>query len=139
MSSLIKELQAHLKAAHAYAELSNAKRLKVGSVLVREGRIISVGRNGMPSGGSNECEVEIDGELVTKPDVIHGESNAILFAAKQGISTNESIMVSTHSPCFECSKLLVQSGVKEVYYEKEYRDLSGLQFLKDNNVKVEKL
>lgn len=137
------KLRAHMKAAKAYAELSRAKRLKVGAVLVKDDRIISVGYNGTPAGGSNVCEELVqDGpttEWVTKPEVVHAEMNVIAFAARNGVNTDNCTMVVTHSPCFECSKLLVQSGVKEIWYEEEYRLIDALQFLRDHNVKVERL
>lgn len=137
-----RRLNAHMEAAHTYAKLSWAKRLKVGAILIKNDRIISIGYNGMPSGSSNICEdVVIEGgfpEYTTKPEVIHAEMNAIAFAARNGIMTEGCSMITTHSPCFNCSKLLIQSGVKEIYYEKEYRKIGALKFLKDNNVKVRK-
>ena len=130
-------INAHLNAAKAYAQLSYAKRLKVGAVLVKDDRIISVGYNGMPSGVDNDCEDEIDGQLVTKPGLVHAEMNVIAFAAKNGMSTNQCIMIITHSPCFECSKLIIQSGIKKVLYETEYRLTEGLDFLRECGVEVE--
>ena len=130
-----KRLKAHLKAAYAYAELSRAKRLKVGAVLLNDDRIISVGYNGMPSGMDNTCEV---GD-VTRPEVVHAEMNAIAFAAKNGVATKGCTMVTTHSPCFECAKLLVQAGVEEIYYDVEYRLTDSLEFLRSNNVTVERI
>lgn len=137
-------LQAHLKAAKAYAELSHAKRLQVGAVLIRDDRIISVGYNGMPSGMDNNCEYIVQSpsgnEVVhTKPEVVHAEMNAIAFAAKAGVSTEGCTMVVTHSPCFECSKLLMQSGVKHIYYETEYRLTDSLEFLKKGGIEVKKI
>lgn len=146
------ELQAHLKAAYAYAELSYAKRLKVGCLIIKDGRVVSIGRNGMPSGGSNDCEEYSKGladmeklddntstRWKTRPEVIHAEMNAIAFAAKKGSSTENCIMVLTDSPCFECSKLIIQSGIKEVYYDREYRLTDSLKFLKNYNIKVERI
>jgi dCMP deaminase len=130
---------AHLKVANAYAELSYAERLKVGAVLIKEDRPISVGYNGMPTGADNKCEFEIDGELLTNPEVIHAEMNCIAFAAKNGVSTNGCSMIITHSPCYDCAKLIKQSGIKEVFYHKEYRDISSIKFLRDNGVKVESI
>lgn len=127
--------QAHLDSARAYARLSHAKRLKVGAVLVKEDRIIAVGYNGTITGGSNVCEEIIDGELVTVPEVIHAEMNVICFAAKNGISTKDATLIITHSPCYNCSKTLVQAGVKEILYETEYRDTSGIDLLRSHNVK----
>lgn len=132
-------LAAHLKAAAIYSELSHARRLKVGSVLVKDDRIISIGYNGTVSGSDNNCEDEVDGELVTKPEVVHAEMNCIAFAAKHGLSTNGCSLVTTHSPCYNCSLLMIQAGVKEIYYHKQYRDPAGIMFLRKNGVKVEKL
>lgn len=133
-------IKAHLKTAKIYAELSYAKRLKVGAVIVKDGRIISVGRNGTPSGYNNNCEtISDDGELHTKPEVVHSEANAILFAAKNGIKTNNSEIICTHSPCINCSALIVQSGIKKVYYETDYRDLEPLKFLSKCGIDVERI
>lgn len=137
-------LQAHLKAAYAYSDLSHAKRLKVGAVLVKDDRIISVGYNGMPSGGSNQCEnsyktIDDKSYFETRPEVVHAEMNCIAFAARNGMATQDCSLVITHSPCFECCKLLLQAGVKAVYYDEEYRDLKGLEFLRDYSVIVEEI
>ena len=105
------KISAHLKAAEAYAELSRAKRLKVGAVIVKEDRIISIGFNGTPVGQSNVCE---DNDGNTLPSVVHAESNAIMFAAKNGMSTKNCTLVVTHSPCFECAKMIVQCGIKHL-------------------------
>ncbi len=127
---------AHMDTARAYSRLSKAKRLKVGAVLVKDDRIIANGYNGCVAGGSNECEELVDGELVTKKEVLHAEENCIAFAAKNGIATDGCTMITTHSPCFACSRLLVQAGIKEVVYEVEYRDTGGIDFLKENNVTI---
>lgn len=145
-------LSAHLKAAKAYAELSHAKRLQVGAVLVKDDRVISVGYNGMPSGMDNTCEYESSGladmeklpdgsstRIKTKPEVVHAEMNVIAFAAKNGMPTDGCTMIVTHSPCFECSKLLMQAGVKTIYYETEYRITDSLDFLKSGGVEVIKI
>lgn len=135
-------LLTHMAAAKVYAELSYAKRLKVGAVLIKDDRIISVGYNGTPSGMSNKCEYidsVLDAEVKTKPEVVHAETNVIAFAAKNGVATKDCIMVITHSPCFECSKLIIQAGIRGVYYETEYRLTSGLDFLKKAKLTVEKL
>lgn len=136
-------LLAHLHAAKGYAQLSYAKRLKVGAVLIKDDRIISVGYNGMPSGVDNKCEDYVqDGpvaELVTKPGLVHAEMNVIAFAAKSGVSTNQCIMIITHSPCYECSKLIIQSGITKVYYETEYRITDGIDFLRECGVDVERI
>lgn len=139
MASLARKLNAHLKAAKAYAELSHCKRLKVGAVIVRDDRIVSVGYNGMPSGGSNVCECIKDGELVSKPYVIHAEKNAIAFAAKHGLSTTDAMLVVTHSPCQECCTLIIQAGIKEVYYEEAYRDTKPIEFLERHGVACQEI
>lgn len=150
MTSL-RRLRAHLKAAKAYSELSRAKRLQVGAVVVREDRVVSIGYNGTPSGGSNSCEDVISKEIVspvdklksevvleyiTRPEVLHAEENCIAFAAKNGIATKDCTLITTHSPCFNCCRLIIQAGIKEVWYETEYRDTNGLDLLKEHNVKV---
>ena len=127
------KISAHLKAAEAYAELSRAKRLKVGAVIVKEDRIISIGFNGTPVGQSNVCE---DNDGNTLPSVVHAESNAIMFAAKNGMSTKNCTLVVTHSPCFECAKMIVQCGIKHVFYRDKYRDTSSLEFLSECGVDV---
>jgi len=129
----VKEVNSNLDAARIYAGLSYAKRLKVGAVLTTNGHIISNGRNGTPSGYDNTCEDDDGG---TVPEVVHAEANAIVFAARQGISTDGSNLITTHSPSFECCKLIIQSGVKSVVYEQVYRDDSGLAFLLANGVTV---
>lgn len=139
-----------MKVAQAYAELSHARRLKVGAVLVRDDRPVAVGYNGTPSGADNNCEYEVElpqenlkfkqlpmSELRTKQSVVHAETNVIAFAAKSGVSTDGCIMVITDSPCYECSKLIIQSGITEVYYLREYRLTESLDFLRENGVKVE--
>lgn len=151
-------INAHLKAAKAYAELSYAVRAKVGCVIIRDDRIVSIGYNGTPSGRNNLCEYEelefdakdffeVSGsgyesgkmKLVTKPEVIHAEMNAIAFAARQGTSTDGCSMVITLSPCYECAKTIVQCGIKEVFYEEEYRDTRAVEFLRECGIKVEKI
>lgn len=144
------KLNAHLETAKIYSKLSKAKRLKVGCVIVKEDRIISIGYNGMPSGFNNNCEDEIEissddwtkvpkKTLQTKPEVVHAETNAISFAAKLGTSTNGATIVCTHSPCFECAKLIIQSGIKNVYYQEEYRDDSAIRFLKQADINVKSI
>ena len=131
-----KRLISFLEHAKIEASLSYAKRLKVGAIAVRENRIICVGRNGTPPGTDNNCETE---DNHTKPEVVHAEANLICWAARKGISLENSSLVITHSPCIECSKLILTSGIKEVFYEEEYRDLMGVDFLKKNKIKVQKV
>lgn len=109
------------------ATLSHCVRAKVGALLVKDGNVISFGYNGTPSGMDNCCE-END---VTKPEVIHAESNCLLKAAKMGVSTQDTTMYLTLSPCKDCAKLIIQSGVKNVIYlEKFKRDNGSVDFLK---------
>jgi dCMP deaminase len=108
------------------ATLSHCVRFKVGAVLVKEGNIISMGYNGTPAGMNNCCERDD----VTLPHVIHGEVNAILKAAKTGTSVNGGTLYLTLSPCLDCSKLILQSGIKRVVYLTAYRNLEGVDFLK---------
>ena len=129
-----------MKVAQLTAELSYAKRKKVGAVLVKDNRIISVGFNGQPTGWDNCCEdVMPDGSLVTKPTVIHAEANALFWCAKTEIITNNSTIYLTLSPCATCALGLIQSGIKRVVYLEEYRDLSGVEVLKQCNIEVQKL
>lgn len=106
--------------------LSHCVRSKVGAVLVKSGNIISFGYNGTPSGMDNSCE-END---ITLSHVIHAEVNAILKAAKTGNSVDGSTLYLTLSPCLDCSKLILQSGIKKVVYLTNYRNLEGVDFLK---------
>lgn len=108
------------------ATLSHCVRFKVGAVLVKDGNIISMGYNGTPAGMDNCCERD----NVTLPHVIHAECNAILKAAKNGNSVNDSTIYLSLSPCLDCSKLILQSGIKRVVYLTAYRNLEGVDFLK---------
>jgi dCMP deaminase len=135
-------IAAHLRAAEAYAELSHSRRAKVGAVIVKDHRVISVGYNGMPTGWENNCEHEITwpgGHVVgyeTKKEVLHAEMNALMFAARNGIATEGSSLVITLMPCFECSKSIFQAGIRNVFYRDAYRDESGIEFLRKCGVHV---
>ncbi len=122
-----KFIKAHLKVVRVYGELSSATRLKVGCIIVKDDRIISIGYNGMPSGGSNVCEE--DGK--TKPEVLHAEANAILKLARSTESGLNSSMFTTYAPCIHCAKLILQSGISELYYEEDYKNDDGIEFLKE--------
>lgn len=149
-----KFIDAHMKVAETYAQLSSAKRLQVGAVIVKNDTIIGIGYNGMPSGWTNECEekkytltgtyeyLDEDGSsynLVTKPEVIHAESNAISKVAKSTNSTEDATMFITHAPCIHCAKLIYQSGIRNVFYRETYRDEIGIDFLKKCGVVIEKI
>lgn len=126
----------YLKMAQNWSELSHCERKKVGCLIVKNGMIISDGYNGTPSGYDNCCEND---NYETHWYTIHAEANAILKCAKWGNSCNESTMYLTHSPCKECSKLILQSGISRVVYMEDYKDLDGVNFLRNSKIKVEKL
>lgn len=144
-----KFVEAYMDVAHRFAQLSTAKRLQVGAIIIKDDRIISIGYNGMPSGWDNNCEdvefVESDvGEdcvavLKTKPEVLHAESNAIAKLARSPESGEGATLFVTHQPCMECAKLIYQSGIKEVYYAHPYRLNDGLDFLQKSNISVTKV
>ena len=128
-----KYIRAHLEAARVYGELSTANRLKVGCLIVKDDRIISIGYNGMPSGGSNVCEEN----NVTKPEVLHAETNAITKLAKSTESGEGSSMFCTYAPCVDCAKLILQSGIREFHYEHRYKSSDGLDLLEQySDIKI---
>ena len=137
-----KFVQAHMKAARVYADLSYAKRKKVGAVIVRDDRILSIGYNGTPAGWDNCCE-ELSlprGTLVTKPEVLHAETNAIAkLAASTESGKGAALFIYPCSPCMECAKLIYQSGINEVYFTEQYRNEDGVDFLKKAGVKVHQI
>ncbi len=152
------------------AELSHARRLHVGAVIVKDDTVISYGYNGMPAGWDNNCEDivwdqgaggwldpdEIESRypyegwhegaqrnvrygLKTKPEVLHAESNAIAKLAKSNNSGLGADLFVTHSPCLDCAKLIYQSGIRRVYFNQNYRDDAGIEFLKKSGIEVEQL
>lgn len=142
----------YLRMAKIWASNSYARRSKVGALIVKDGMIISDGYNGTPSGFDNNCENEeivtyregsLDEytvkELVTKPEVLHAEANAITKVAKSTNSSDGSTMYVTLSPCLECAKLIIQSGIKRLVYNEEYRDTSGLELLRKAGIEVEQI
>jgi dCMP deaminase len=170
MKTKLKE--AYMKTAETFAELSHARRLHVGAIIVKYDRIISIGYNGMPAGWDNNCEdiewcsaggwlspeeIEegwpyqgeyIDGEgntvsgryrLKTKKEVLHAESNAIAKLAKSNDSGLDADIFITHAPCIDCAKLIYQSGIRRVYFGKQYRSDEGIKFLKSSGIEVEQL
>lgn len=133
-------LQAHLDVAQRYSELSHGRRLKVGAVVVKDDRIISIGYNGTPPGWDNNCEDELpDGSLKTKPEVLHAEENAIGKLARSHESGDGATMFLTHAPCAQCAKLILVSGIRQVFYRDTYRDDSGVQFLVKGGIDVQQL
>ena len=158
-----KWIDAFMDTAERFSQLSSAKRLHVGAVVVKDNRIISIGYNGMPSGWTNECEhTEYVGSdeqipspdemkrmgstgtdngwyrLRTKDEVIHAEANAIIKLARDGESGNGSSLFCTHAPCIHCAKLIHGAGISKVYYRNTYRDDLGLQFLEKCEIDIEK-
>ena len=130
-----------MKTAETFAECSTAKRAKVGAIIVKDDRIVSIGYNGMPSGWDNNCENEIGvhkGEpvLKTKPQVLHAEMNAISKVARSSESSQDAVMFITHAPCHDCAKMIYQSGISSVYYRTTYRDSTGIEFLEQCNIPV---
>lgn len=122
--------------AHEWGTLSHCNRKKVGAIIVKNGMIISDGFNGTPTGFDNHCEDE-DG--YTKWYVLHAEANAILKVAKSTNSCEGATLYLTLSPCKECAKLIHQSGIKRLVYIKEYKDSSGLKFLKKAGVELNQI
>ena len=145
---------AYMKTAEIFAELSHARRLHVGAIVVKDDRIISIGYNGMPAGWDNDCEYEVEefqteygvgsklvktGELKTKPEVLHAETNAIAKLAKSNESGMGATMFITHAPCLDCAKLIYQSGIGSVLYRNSYRDDSGITFLEKSGIAIEQV
>jgi len=131
-----KFINAYMDVAERFAQLSSAKRLQVGAIVVKDDRIISIGYNGMPTGWDNCCE---DENNKSKPEVLHAESNAIAKLAKSSESGNSATMFVTHSPCIDCAKLIYQSGIATVYYKNLYRSTQGIGFLNKSGVIVVKV
>ena len=130
--------------AERFAQLSHARRLHVGAIVVKDDRIISIGYNGMPAGWDNNCEDVIQHSddttsLKTKPEVLHAETNAIAKLAKSNESGMGATMFITHAPCIECAKLIYQSGIGHVLYRDSYRDTSGITFLEKSGVEVKQV
>jgi len=158
---MIKEkyLGTYLKTARLFSGHSSAVRKKVGAVIVKDDRIISIGYNGMPTGWDNKCEIKIycdDGDwseqqlpkdsnfwkkykLVTRPEVIHAESNAIAKLAKSTESGDGASMFITCAPCIDCAKMIYQAGIKEVFYGEDYKNTDGIEFLHKCKIPVRQL
>ena len=150
----------YMTIAETVAQQSSAKRLQVGAIIVKEDRVISIGYNGMPAGWDNNCEhtlfvLDEDTQgtdmvnlgytkssngnwfkLVTKPEVIHAEANAIAKLARCTESGDGSTMFLTHAPCIHCAKQIYTAGIKSVYYRNAYRDTDGIDFLEACQIDV---
>lgn len=147
----------YMKMAQIWASNSYAKRNKVGALIVKDGMIISDGFNGTPSGFENECEEIVscgnpctnlfgqdcehckEHKLKTKPYVLHAEANAILKVARSTNSAVGATLYCTMSPCLECSKLIIQSGINRLVYSEQYRDKAGLELLKRAGIEIKQL
>jgi dCMP deaminase len=162
-----KFIDSFMSTAETFANLSTAEKLKVGCIIVKDDRIISIGYNGTPSGWDNVCEEkdwcsaggwlspeeieerwpyegtyldangnEMQGRyrLVTKPEVLHAEMNALMKLAKSNESGLGATMFITHAPCLNCAKCVYQAGISKVYYRNNYRSDDGLKFLNKCNV-----
>jgi len=155
-----------METAELWSNYSKCERAQVGAIIARDGRIISNGYNGTVAGADNCCEEEIlrcqecdtkfpvdnfNGHYCcpecnnrvhtgtqTKNNVVHAEANAILYAAKNGISTDGATIYVTLSPCIECAKMIKQAGISRVVYDSDYRKSAGISFLSRNDVNVEK-
>ena len=123
----------YMRMARIWAENSYCKRRQVGALLVKNKMIISDGYNGTPSGFENICE---DDNNVSKPYVLHAEANAITKVARSHNSSDGATLYVTASPCIECAKLIIQSGIKRVVYGENYRIMDGIELLKRDNIEV---
>jgi dCMP deaminase len=145
-----------MKVAGIYGALSSARRAKVGCVIVKDNRIISIGYNGMPTGWDNNCEDEdwpqwaksrkwdwIDPiyiHLTTKPEVLHAETNAIAKVARSSENCEGATLYCTMAPCLDCAKLIYQSGISKVFYHDDYpKGTKGIDFLRECNIPVGKI
>lgn len=136
-----KYIDLYMAWAQRAAELSHARRLHVGAVIVKDDTVISYGYNGMPSGWDNNCEDEYlheDGgtTLKTRPEVLHAESNAVAKLARSTNSGKDADIFITHAPCIDCAKLIYQSGIRRVWFGKQYRTTDGVDFLEKSGVEV---
>jgi dCMP deaminase len=126
----------YLEMARVWSQNSYCKRRQVGALIVKDHMIISDGYNGTPSGFENECEDEKD---ITKPYVLHAEANAITKVAKSNNSSDNATLYITASPCLECAKLIIQSGIKRVVYGEHYRIEDGIKLLERAGITVQYL
>lgn len=126
----------YIEMAAIWAKNSYCKRRQVGALIVKDRMIISDGYNGTPSGFENVCE---DENGITKPYVLHAEANAISKVAKSGNSSQDSTLYVTAAPCIECSKLIIQAGIRRVVYRDEYRLTDGVDLLRRAGISVEKI
>ena len=134
--------EAYLQMAEIWAKRSKANRKQVGALLVKDKQIISDGYNGMPAGDDDEvCEyVDEGGNLVTRPELMHAESNALMKLAENGgLGAQDATMYLTMSPCLPCAKLMKQAKIKRVVFRERYRETDGIEFLTTRGVEVVQL
>ena len=124
---------AYLKMATEWAKLSYCERKQVGALIVKDRMIISDGYNGTPSGFENRCE---DDEGNTQWFVLHAEANAILKLARSTQSAKDATLYLTLSPCKECSKLILQAGIRKLVYLDDYKDNDGIAFLRNHGIEI---
>lgn len=129
----------YMHIAQSAAELSYAKRLKVGAVAVRHTSILDFGYNGTLPGLDNRCEIEIDGSMVTHDGVIHAEENLIIKMARSAVSSVGATIYITHQPCVKCSRMIAAAGFTRLVYNELYRDQSGIELLKNYGIIVENI
>ena len=159
-----KYIRLYMDIAERVAKMSHARRLQVGSVLVKDDNIISFGWNGMPSGWDNNCEeteyllkeeCKYSGEIMTlngftesahawtrmysKPEVLHSEANCLTKVSRSTNSSDGASLFVTHAPCLDCAKIIHQAGIKEVYYQHDYRSSAGIDFLKKCNIDIQQV
>ncbi|MBK7295615.1 MAG: dCMP deaminase family protein [Flavobacteriales bacterium] len=125
--------RAYMKMALEWAKLSHCTRKQVGALLVKDGMIISDGYNGTPTGFPNDCE---DAQGATHWYVLHAEANAIMKVAKSTNNAKGATLYLTHSPCKDCSKLILQAGIGRLVYMDAYKDPAGLTLLKDGGLAI---
>lgn len=126
----------YLQMAKIWASNSYCERRKVGALIVKDKMIISDGYNGTPAGFENICE---DENNKTKPYVLHAEANAITKVAKSNNSSDGATLYTTDAPCIECSKLIIQAGIRRVVYAVDYKNDDGIQLLKRAEIELKKL
>jgi dCMP deaminase len=128
--------RAYMRMALEWAKLSHCTRKKVGALLVKEGMIISDGYNGTPTGFPNDCE---DADGLTHWYVLHAEANAIMKVARSTNNARHATLYLTHSPCKECSKLILQAGITRLVYIVAYKDPAGLELLERGDVRITRI
>jgi dCMP deaminase len=155
----------YMQMAYQTAKLSYAQRRRVGCIIVKDEQIVSYGYNGTPHGFDNLCEEDdvkfyenpdmavvleeygytcengccTKKDAITKREVLHAESNAITKLAKSTMTSNGADLYTTTAPCFDCAKLIIQAGIKRVYYSEDYRDMSGVELLNKANIEVKEV